>query len=102
MNQLARRMVLAAAGLGFAVAAHAQSTVIIAPAAPPAPRVETVPPPPATIDSWIPGHWTWTGANWAWTPGEYVARPAPQAAWVPGYWEQQPTGYVWVAGHWAG
>ena len=84
----------------------AQSTVIIAPSAPPPPRVETIPPPPtadAQVMYWRPGHWTWSGANWIWTAGEYVQRPAPQAVWAPGPWVQQPTGgYVWVDGRWEG
>ncbi len=93
---------IVAVGLA-ATAAYAQtSTVIIAPTAPPPPRVETAPPPPAAVDVWTPGHWTWSGTTWAWVPGQYIARPAPQAAWVPGHWEQQGANYVWVEGHWAG
>jgi hypothetical protein len=84
----------------------AQSTVVIAPTAPPPPRVETVPPPPseqARVMYWRPGHWTWNGASWSWQEGRYVERPAPQAVWEPGHWVQQPSGgYVWVDGHWAG
>jgi len=86
--------------------AHPQSQVIIAPTAPPPPRVETIPPPP-TVEAqtmyWRPGHWTWDGGNWTWTAGQYVARPAPQAVWEPGHWVQQPSGgYVWEDGRWEG
>ena len=84
----------------------AQSTVIIAPNAPPPPRVETIPPPPsveAQVMYWRPGRWAWAGGNWQWTPGEYVQRPAPQAVWEPGHWTPQPNGgYVWVDGQWRG
>lgn len=80
------------------------NSVIIAPSAPPPPRVETIPAPPvvqAQTMTWVPGHWSWTGGNWAWTEGHYLQRPAPQAVWQPGQWMQQPTGgYVWVDGHW--
>lgn len=80
--------------------------VIVAPSAPPPPRVETIPPPTGSEPSalyWRPGHWEWNGANWAWASGTYVQRPAPQAVWQPGHWIQQPTGgYVWVEGHWQG
>ena len=83
-----------------------QSQVIIAPSAPPPPRIETVPPPPgeeARVMYWRPGHWMWDGANWAWAPGQYVSRPTPQAVWEPGHWVQQPSGgYVWVDGRWEG
>lgn len=80
------------------------STVIVAPSAPPAPQVETIPPPPTSqLSYWRPGHWTWTGADWAWDSGAYVTRPQPTAVWVPGQWAPQPTGgYVWVDGHWQG
>jgi hypothetical protein len=86
--------------------AQPQSQVIIAPSAPPPPRVETIPPPP-TVEAqtmyWHPGHWAWDGANWAWSSGRYVERPAPQAVWEPGHWVQQPSGgYVWVDGRWEG
>ncbi|MEJ0015767.1 MAG: hypothetical protein WDN25_04225 [Acetobacteraceae bacterium] len=80
--------------------------VIIAPNAPPPPRVETIPPPPsveARVMYWRPGHWAWDGVNWNWAPGQYVQRPTPQAVWEPGHWAQQPTGgYVWVDGRWQG
>jgi hypothetical protein len=95
-------LALALTGLGFAVSAANAQTVVIAPSAPPAPRVETIPPPPAAVDTWVPGHWAWTGTEWSWVPGQYIARPASQATWVPGHWEQQGSEYVWVAGHWAG
>lgn len=84
----------------------AQSTVIVAPTAPPPPETETVPPPPAgeTTYTWQPGHWDWNGKAWVWTAGTYVQRiapPAPSAVWVPGQWQAQPAGgFVWVAGHW--
>jgi hypothetical protein len=82
------------------------SQVIIAPSAPPAPRMEAIPAPPgaeAQSMFWRPGHWMWSGANWAWQPGEYVARPQPTAVWEPGHWSPRPDGgYVWVDGHWQG
>jgi hypothetical protein len=85
----------------------AQSTIVVAPTAPPAPQVETVPPPPNTTTVttfWQPGHWNWNGASWVWVDGTYMQRvqqPSSTAVWVPGAWIQQATGgYVWVAGHW--
>ena len=48
---------------------YGQSTVVIAPNAPPPPRVETIPQPPsaeAKVMFWQPGHWMWNGANWEW------------------------------------
>ncbi len=83
----------------------AQSTVLVAPSAPPPPRVDTMPVPPgqAHVVYWQPGHWIWDGSSWSWQQGRYVERPSPQAVWEPGRWVQQPSGgYVWVDGHWAG
>lgn len=80
-------------------------SVIIAPSAPPPPRVETIPAPPTAPQAmyWQPGHWMWDGANWRWTQGQYVVRPSSQAIWEPGHWMQRPSGgYVWVDGHWGG
>jgi WXXGXW repeat (2 copies) len=94
------------ASLAGAGSALAQSTVVIAPDAPPPTRVETVPPPPAAerqVMYWQAGHWMWSGANWERSPGQYVQKPAPQAVWQPGHWAQQPSGgYIWVDGHWQG
>ncbi len=84
-----------------------QSTVIVAPTAPPAPLTETVPAPPAsaTVTTyWESGRWNWNGSSWVWIEGHYVQRvqpPAATAVWVPGQWVVQADGgYVWVAGHW--
>jgi hypothetical protein len=83
-----------------------ESQVVIAPSAPPAPRFESIPPPPseqARVMYWRPGHWMWDGASWTWSQGQYIERPAPQAVWEPGHWVQQPSGgYVWIDGRWAG
>ncbi len=97
---------LAALTAGSIASAVAQSTIIVAPNPPPAPRVETVPPPTVTQSqtmTWVPGQWSWNGANWGWVDGQYITRPQPTARWMPGHWEQQATGgYVWVDGHWQG
>jgi hypothetical protein len=108
MQRVVSRLTLPALTLlatgGLAMPAHAQSTVIVAPMAPPPPRVETVPPMPteAPTATWMPGHWAWSGTNYAWVDGQYVPRPQPAARWEPGHWVQQAAGgYVWVDGHWA-
>jgi len=83
-----------------------QPEVVIAPNAPPPPRVETIPPPPnaeSQLMYWRPGRWAWNGGSWEWSSGQYVERPAPQAVWEPGHWVQQPSGgYVWTDGRWQG
>jgi hypothetical protein len=92
---------LAAVALAIVPPAFAQSTVIIAPTAPPAVRVEMVPPAPSTTMIWQPGHWAYADNNWNWIPGQYAAPPPQMAVWDPGHWVQQPTGgYAWVEGRW--
>ena len=60
------------------------SEVVIAPNAPPPPRMETIPAPPEQTMYWRPGHWMWSGANWAWESGE--VRPASAANRGLGAW----------------
>jgi len=74
---------------------------ITAPNAPPAMRVETVPPASNATEYWKPGHWNWNGADWVWISGAYEVRPVHMVAWVPGHWDPQPAGgFVWAEGHW--
>jgi hypothetical protein len=104
LSRLRTASFAAVAAVGLAASASAQdATVIIAPNAPPPPRVESVPPPPQSPQtmSWQAGHWTWNGTAWAWDEGHYVQAPQAAAVWEPGHWSQQPSGgYVWVDGHW--
>jgi|SRR5580692_4142626 hypothetical protein len=105
LTRLAVPALVALAVAGAVAPTSAQtSTVIIAPTAPPPPRVETIPPPPVgepQMMTWETGHWAWNGVNWDWTEGHYVQRPVPTAVWEPGHWAQEATGgYIWVDGHW--
>lgn len=81
---------------------HTTNTQLVnyAPAAPPAPLVEVVPPASSPTVYWQPGHWAWTGTQWAWLPGHYEQRPAEAGIWQPGHWEQSSNGYFWVDGRW--
>jgi WXXGXW repeat (2 copies) len=76
-------------------------TAVVAPYAPPPPRVETPPPAPSTLATWQPGHWFWNGTRYDWMPGHYVDRPAQNANWMPGYWQQEPNGWTWIEGRWS-
>jgi hypothetical protein len=93
-----RDLGLALTAIGFAASTANAQTVVIAPSTPPPPHVETIPPPPAAVDTWTLGL---DRLGMELGPGQYIARPAPQATWVPGHWEQQGSQWVWVAGHWA-
>jgi hypothetical protein len=94
-------LIVLATVLGLsATTAMAQSTVVIAPSAPPPVREEIIPPAPSTDVVWQPGHWSWNGTQYTWVSGVYVAQPRPQVAWVPGHWDQSPNGWAWVDGYW--
>ena len=64
---------------------------IIVRIAPPAPRVEVVPPPRAGF-VWVPGYWNWNGRRHVWVAGAWVRER-------PGYVYRQPR-WVERGGHW--
>ncbi|MDE2289821.1 MAG: YXWGXW repeat-containing protein [Burkholderiales bacterium] len=82
--------------LGSAVFAQA---VIVAPVAPPPPRVEMVPAPrPGYV--WQRGHWRWAQGRYIWVPGHWRLRHAG-FHWVPGHWVHRGPYWRWIEGHWA-
>ena len=96
-------MVLVAAGCLAPANAHRivyEDQYIDVPEPVPEERVEAIPPPPNETVVWKPGHWRWERDAWVWIPGEYVARPHPEAAWVPGHWVHRHWGWTWVPGYW--
>ena len=70
--------------------------------APPPPQREVVVAAPGPRDRyvWDPGHYRWDGARYIWMPGQWIARPRPQAEWVAGHWVQRRGDWVWIEGHW--
>ena len=79
------------------------STVIIAPGAPPPPRVEARPEPPRPGMVWQEGYWQWSPQprTYHWMSGTFAEPPRPAATWTPGHWQQQPDGWVWMPGSWS-
>lgn len=73
---------------------------VFVPAAPPALRVEAVPPPPPYPAVWQPGFWRWDGHHYLWARGHYVRPPRERHEWVAGHWEVHPSGHFWVEGFW--
>ncbi len=67
---------------------------------PPAPVVETVPPPPAPGTVWTPGYWSWNGVKYIWVPGQYVVAAFPDAIWIGGRWVPRGGHWTWVDGSW--
>jgi hypothetical protein len=81
-----------------AAPAFAQA-VIVAPMAPPPPRVEVMPAPRAGY-VWDQGRWRWDHGRYVWVPGHW--RPVRAGyRWVPGHWVQRGPHWRWVEGHWA-
>lgn len=94
---LKRLLAASAASLAASVCfAHA---VIIAPMAPPPPRVEVVPAPrPGYV--WDQGRWGWAHGRYVWMPGHWRAM-RPGRRWVPGHWVQRGRNWSWIDGRWA-
>ncbi|MBN3857455.1 MULTISPECIES: YXWGXW repeat-containing protein [unclassified Paraburkholderia] len=96
---LSFRSIVVAATLALAGTGAFAQTVIIAPNAPPPPRVEHVPPPRAGY-AWDPGHWRWNHGAYVWAPGHW--QPVRVGyRWVPGHWIARGPNWRWVPGHWA-
>ena len=71
---------------------HEPGFVAVVAPAPPAYRVETVPPPPGPDVFWVAGHWRWAGGTHVWVPGMWETRRA-QEVWVPAQWVHH--GHEW-------
>lgn len=66
--------------------------------APPAPRVEEVPPPRAGF-VWAPGYWEYRGGAHVWVPGRWIGERRG-FHWVPERWEARGPRWHLVPGHW--
>jgi WXXGXW repeat (2 copies) len=80
-----------------ALPAHFSFSVAVTP---PAPLVETAPPPPVPGYVWNPGYWSWNGVKYVWVPGRYVVAPFPNARWIGGKWVHRGRRWAWVDGRW--
>jgi len=66
--------------------------------APPAPRVEVVPPSrPGFV--WAPGFWEWRGGAHVWVPGHWMGERRGWH-WAPDRWEQRGDHWHHWRGHW--
>jgi hypothetical protein len=80
----------------------ADTAMLLAPQAPPAPATEQPPPSPEAGDTWIPGYWWWSPplARFVWVSGTWRHSP-PNEAWTPGMWVPDGAQYAWLPGFWA-
>lgn len=60
---------------------------VVAPMAPPPPRIEVIPAPPARDYVWLPGYWHWEGREHRWIDGRWEPH-REQEHWVPHRWER--------------
>src|ERR1700736_5245715 len=102
MRRRAIVSLLCAAVLTLAAVGVSARVGVVVNVPPPAPIVETVPPPLGPGYVCQPGYWAWNGVQYVWVPGQYVVTPAPGAVWIAGHWDRRPDGRVWVDGHWRG
>lgn len=90
--------IAATATLTFAAPPASAREIIIAPVAPPPPRVEVIPAPRAGR-VWESGHWHWVGQRYAWVPGGW--RPVVVGSrFVPGGWRHHGRRWAWSEGRW--
>jgi hypothetical protein len=80
------------------VASTVFAVVIVAPMAPPAPRVEPMPAARAGF-VWDPGHWSWAGGHYVWVGGHWV-QLRPGFRWEPGRWVHAGAQWRWIDGRW--
>lgn len=92
-------VVLAATLSSIAMPALARGALVVG-IAPPAPVIETAPPPAVPGNAWQSGYWAWDGTKYVWVPGVYAVAPYPGAVWVAGHWVRQGGGWIWADGHW--
>lgn len=67
--------------------------------APPAPRVEVVPPPRVGYE-WAPGFWAWRGGAHVWVSGRWVVERRGYH-WVPDRWVRVGPHWHYARGYWA-
>ncbi len=77
----------------------AAERTVVAPAAPPALRVELRPPMPAPRMVWARGYWQWDGTQWVWVAGAWTV-PKPDATYVAPRWQPAPRGMRFIPGRW--
>ncbi len=68
--------------------------------APPAMRVEAMPPSPGPGQAWVAGFWAWGGTRYVWTPGHWEQPPQPTAVWQRPRWQRHPRGWGFTPGQW--
>lgn len=92
------KLVLSVALAAFASPALAEMTQIWVDTAPPAARVETVPP-ARTGYVWSPGYWSWQNGQHVWTEGRWVEARAG-SHWDPDHWEKIDGRWRFFPGQW--
>ena len=73
---------------------------VIVVSAPPALRVEKMPPRPIVGHVWVPGYWMWEADAYVWLPGAWMAPPEPAAVWVAPRFERRSGVNVFISGYW--
>jgi hypothetical protein len=74
--------------------------MIIESSAPPAAPEDPVPARPPGNDTWVAGHWIWSGESYEWVPGRWVTPPTLNARWIPPRWEPEGGAFRFYAGCW--
>jgi hypothetical protein len=104
-RMLSRRSLVSALALPLVAAAlcagnslPARAALIEIEVAPPALRIETVPPPRVGF-VWVPGYWRWEGHRHVWEEGRWIKERRGRH-WVPARWVPAGGHYRFEEGHW--
>ncbi|MFP3563452.1 YXWGXW repeat-containing protein [Paraburkholderia sp. SIMBA_030] len=97
--RLAMATLATIAALSSAPTPASAQAIIVAPIAPPPPRVEVVPAPRVGY-VWDRGRWRWDHGRYVWVGGHWQPVRAGYR-WIPGHWIQRDPNWRWVEGHWA-
>jgi hypothetical protein len=99
LRRLALPTVVAATLMGGLVAGESSASAQVIAIAPPAPRVEIIPPAPSPAHVWAPGYWGWRGRGYAWYGGRWqVGRPG--YAWARPHWDAYGGRWHFAPGRW--
>ena len=73
------------------------SVAVVAPVAPPPPRVEVIPEAPGRDFFWVPGYWHWESNQHRWMDGHWEHH-REREHWVPHRWDRDDQDHYRLSG----
>ena len=88
-------------GCSFSIGCVDEPEAVYAEAPPPDGRAEVMTVSPSADQVWIGGYYHYIGRTYVWVPGQWIARPTPQAVYTPGSWQRRGRHWVFIEGGWS-